>query len=441
MENSAPSKPTFKEAFAFWVKLGCISFGGPAGQIAIMHEYLVRRKRWISERKFLHALNYCMLLPGPEAQQLATYTGWLLHGVVGGLVAGIFFVLPSMLILMVLSVLYVSFGNIPWVYAIFDGLKPAIIAIVIIALVKISKKALLGWAYWIVALLAFLGIFFLKIPFPLIILGSIAIAILLKWQLPQIFIQKEGHKSEIHTDENQYYINANQQLQARRFDVFLALKQLGITVLLWLIPLGILAVVNYRVEFWSQLILFFTKAALVTFGGAYAVLPYVAQVSVEKFEWLSQLQMVDGLALGETTPGPLIMVLAFVGFMAGYNVLGGSILAGTIGLVTTTYYTFLPCFLFVFAGAPIIESTTNNRAIKDVLGFVTASVVGVILNLTIYLGLAVLFPKGMEISGFDFIALLWVLVSFAALYRLKINMIIWIGVSAIFGYARFLFGI
>ncbi|MDX2285285.1 MAG: chromate efflux transporter [Bacteroidia bacterium] len=433
-----PQPPTFSEALRFWLKLGFISFGGPAGQIAIMHEHLVEKKKWISDRKFLHALNYCMILPGPEAQQLATYTGWLLHGFRGGLAAGLLFVLPSMFILLGLSIVYVSFGQVPWVYALFDGLKPAVIAIVILALIKIGKKSLATPFHYLVAAAAFICIFFLNIPFPLIILGAIVTAALARRFLPRLFRQHPGKAEKQEADEASYLLNLHTSVPGTGFSAARLARQALTALVLWGLPFGLFYVFARDFTFWKTLSLFFTQAALVTFGGAYAVLPYVAQVSVEKLNWLSSLQMVDGLALGETTPGPLIMVLAFVGFMAGYNHFGGSLWMGALGLVTTTFFTFLPCFLFIFAGAPIIEKTHENRQIKEALGLVTAAVVGVVLNLTLYLGNAVLFPAGLSFAGIDWIALGWMAVSFAAMYRFKAGMLTWIGVSALFGLAEYL---
>ncbi len=431
-------KPSFKEAFWFWLKLGFISFGGPAGQIAIMHEFLVEKKRWISESRFLHALNYTMILPGPEAQQLATYTGWLLHGVRGGLVAGILFVLPSMIILLALSILYVSFGNIPWVYAMFNGLKPAVMAIVILALIKIGKKSLHTTFHFIIAGAAFVCMFFFNIPFPYIIIGSLILSFLLQKIAPQLFKQTSAAKEQLAKEEDGYYINRNHFLKDAGFKLPRLVKQILIATALWFIPLIIFFSWSNDFSFWKQLSLFFTKAAFVTFGGAYAVLPYVAQVSVEQLHWLTELQMIDGLALGETTPGPLVMVLVFVGFMAGYNHYNGSLLMGSLGLITTTFYTFVPCFLFIFAGAPLIEKTLENKRIKQALTLVTAAVVGVILNLTIYLGKVVVFPNEISVSGIDFITLSWIVISFFAIYKYKISMISWIFVSAGFGLIRYL---
>ncbi len=427
--------PSFREAFLFWVKLGFISFGGPAGQIAIMHEYVVEQKRWISESRFMHALNYCMLLPGPEAQQLATYIGWLMHGVRGGLVAGIFFVLPSMFILLGLSIAYVSYGEIPMVNALFTGLKPAVIAIVILALIKIGKKSLISTVHWIFAIAAFVLIFYFDVPFPIIILTAIFSGyILSRYRGKNALLTRESLSTEQHgkTLASAEGVTVNPRT---------LLLQALTGIVLWIIPVIGFKLLTVDFVFWKTLVLFFTKAALVTFGGAYAVLPYVAQVSVEKYQWLNELQMIDGLALGETTPGPLIMVLAFVGFMAGFNHFNGSLGMGSIGLITTVYYTFLPCFLFIFLGAPLLERSFGNEILKKALGFVTAAVVGVICNLAIFLGKVVLFPGNLSLSAIDFISLAWVIVSVIAMHRFKVGMIAWILVSAVFGILRFWIGL
>jgi chromate transporter len=435
--NLKIEKPSFKEALKFWIKLGFISFGGPAGQVAIMHEFVVEKKKWISNSKFLHALNYCMILPGPEAQQLATYIGWMLHGTLGGLAAGILFVLPSMFILLGLSAIYVSFGNLPWIYAIFFGLKPAVIAIVILALFKIGKKSLASSFHYLMAFLAFMGIFFFNIPFPFIIIVSIILALLSQQFSPSLLSTNIQQSKQVEENENGYYINKYSSITQTSIKPLKIVKQIVVSIFLWLLPLCTFYILTKDFEFWSKLSIFFTKAAFVTFGGAYAVLPYVAQVSVEQFHWLSNTQMIDGLALGETTPGPLIMVLAFVGFMAGYNHFGSSLAMGSLGLITTTFYTFLPCFLFILVGAPIIERTQENRRIKEILALVSAAVVGVILNLTIYLGKVVIFPKEITVENLDYIALFWIMASFIALQRFKVSIITWIAISAAFGLLTF----
>ena len=433
-------KPSFTDALKFWLKLGFISFGGPAGQVAIMHEYLVDKKKWISDSRFMHALNYCMILPGPEAQQLATYIGWLLHGTRGGLVAGVLFVLPSMLILLGLSAVYVSYGNLPWIAALFNGLKPAVIAIVVVALLKIGKRSLLSVFHYAVAIVAFVLIFFFNTPFPLIIVGAVVVATVTRKLLPQLFVSGNTSTHPAENNEQEFFINNTTRLDDVGFNPLRFWKKVTVAALLWALPFVLFYFFLTDFAFWSKLSVFFTQAAFVTFGGAYAVLPYVAQVSVEKFQWLTSLQMIDGLALGETTPGPLIMVLAFVGFMAGYNHFGDSLAMGSLGLVTTTFYTFLPCFLFIFAGAPIIERTQENKSIKNILSIVTAAVVGVVLNLTIYLGMAVIFPNGFALHQLNYFAIGWTLVSFFALYRFQINMISWIGASALAGLVVYLVG-
>lgn len=429
------SKPGFGEALRFWLKLGFISFGGPAGQIAIMHTVLVEEKRWISDAKFLHALNYCMLLPGPEAQQLATYIGWLLHGRRGGLAAGILFVLPSVFILLVLSLLYVTVGTLPALQGVFAGLKPAVVAIILLAMVKIGQKSLLGPLHYAVAAASFVGIFWLNIPFPLLIVGAAGVASLAQRFFPAPAATAAAQARAEQAEEG-YFLTTRSVVPGTGFSALRLLGQLLATLVLWALPLVVLALTGPDWPFWQHLSSFFTKAALVTFGGAYAVLPYVAQVSVAQLHWLTQGQMLDGLALGETTPGPLIMVLAFVGFMGGYTHFGGSLALAALGLLLTTYYTFLPCFFLILAGAPIIERTQHNARLKAVLSIITAAVVGVVLNLAVYLGRAVLWPA--EGAGLHWPSLVWLLVSLLALYRFKLNMIIWIGISAAAGLAYFL---
>lgn len=429
-----PAHPTFREALAFWFKLGFISFGGPAGQIAIMHDFLVDKKRWISNSKFLHALNYCMLLPGPEAQQLATYTGWMLHGTRGGLAAGILFVLPSTIILLVLSVLYLRFGQVPAIQSVFDWLKPAVLAIVLAAVWKIGKKSLHTPLHWAVAALAFVGIFFFDVPFPLIIVGAILVGLAVHHFVPTHAQSAKKNAAANAADESAYLINAGTTVPGAGFSAGRLARQIGTGLLLWAVPFALFFLCSADFDFWKKLSVFFTQAAFVTFGGAYAVLPYVAQVSVEKFGWLTNLQMIDGLALGETTPGPLIMVLAFVGFMAGYNSFGGSLLAGTTGLLTTVFYTFLPSFVFIFAGAPVIERTHENPAVKAVLNFATAAVTGVVLNLALYFGKAVVMPAPPEVR---WLPLAWAAVSFVALQRFGVNMMWWIAASVGMGLVWF----
>jgi len=426
------NRPGFKEAFLFWLKLGFISFGGPAGQIAIMHEYVVEKKKWISEQKFMHALNYCMLLPGPEAQQLATYIGWLLHNIRGGLAAGLLFVLPSTIIMLILSVTYVTFGKIPVVYSVFGGLKPAVTAIVLVALIKIAGKSLKNIFSYLFASLSFVFIFFFHIPFPYIIIFTIIASVLLKDKSSGYFNAKISAEAE-REEEKKYFINKYTVSDHSDRSLKNASVKIIIFLILWAVPLLFFRAFSDNSIFMSELILFFTKSAFITFGGAYSVLTYIAQVAVENYHWLSKLQMIDGLALGETTPGPLIMILSFVGFMAGYNNSDYSLMSGILCLITTTYYTFLPSFFFIFTGAPFIEMTQHNEKIRNILNYVSASVAGVILNLTVYIALAVIFPGGINSEDINYFGIVWMIISFAALYFYKINIVKWIAVSGAAG--------
>lgn len=433
--NLKIQQPSFPEALRFWLKLGFISFGGPAGQIAIMHQFLVERKKWISNSRFMHGLNYCMILPGPEAQQLATYIGWLLHGVRGGFAAGILFILPSVFILLGLSIVYVTYGKVAWVASLFYGLKPAVIAIVVLALLKIGKKSLVTAFHYLVAAGSFAAIFFFNISFPIIVLVSIVIGWIMQRTVPGL-LKQTGRDEETDLHERDYYLNKFSPPIAEGATINSVIIKTTVALALGVLPILIFLMARADSSFWTGLSAFFTKAALVTFGGAYSVLPYVAQVSVEKFGWLTQYQMIDGLALGETTPGPLIMVLVFVGFMAAYNHGNASIADGTLGLLTTTFYTFLPSFLFIFVGAPFVERTKDNERLKLILSIVTAGVVGVILNLTLYLGKAVVIPRGYP--SIDWFAVSWLIVSFVTMYKFKVNMMLWIGVSALAGLGYYL---
>ena len=429
-----PVHPTFREAFTFWLKLGFISFGGPAGQISIMHAFLVDKKKWISNSRFLHALNYCMLLPGPEAQQLATYCGWLLHGKRGGVVAGLLFILPSFFMLWGLSLIYVTYGGTPLVTSMFAFLKPAVVAVILVALIKIGKKSLSTPIHYIIAALAFILIYFLKTPFPFIILGAMVIGLILS-RLKNNTLTTE-FKPEQTQDEASFLINHNTIGKKEHFQLKSLFFNVCIYSVLWIVPLAIVFISGATsFDFWEKLSVFFTKAAFVTFGGAYAVLPYVAQVSVESFGWLSEYEMIDGLALGETTPGPLIMVLSFVGFMAGYHTFDGSLSMATLGLALTTYYTFLPSFFFILAGAPFIERTQTNTYLKSVLGYITSAVAGVILNLGLIFGQSVLMPAPKEIL---WLPMVWFVLSMFALQYFRVNMITWIGISLGIGIIKFI---
>jgi len=433
--NHFQGKPSFKDALKFWFKLGWISFGGTAGHINIMHDELVEQKKWISNSRFFHALSLCILLPGPEAQQLAVYIGWQLHGKKGGLIAGILFVLPSMCILLLLSILYVYFGNQPWMFAIFNGFKPAVISIIIVALLGIGKKALHTWPHILIAALAFVCIFLFNISMFAIIIGTILLGIIIQRFSSVSNIKTPGEES-IELDEKAYYFNKESEARGSLTTMGQSLRQVVIFLMIWVLPLAALYFFSTDFKFWKSLTLFFTQTALLTIGGSYTVLPYVAQFTVSKLNWLSKMQMIDGFALAETTPGPLIIVVSYVGFIAAFNHFSGSMLMGTIGLLITTFNTFLPSFLFIFVGGPIIEKTHGNKEIGKVLSFVTAAVVGVILNLTLFLGKDVLFPEGFSLKHIDLYSLGWVIVTLILMKKFKINVLYVIAMSLFFGLAH-----
>ncbi len=410
---------SFKQAFWFWLKLGFISFGGPAGQIAIMHKELVEQKRWISESRFLHALNYCMLLPGPEAQQLATYLGWSMHGVRGGLVAGGLFVLPSLLILTGLSWAYLSFGQTATAAGILYGMKAAVVAIVMHAVWRVGKRTLRHPVLMLIALFAFIALFFLHLPFPLIV----AMAAILGWiggrYAPYIF--QPGHP---HSDPDIQETPGTSNLPAPAWKT--TVRWLLTGALLWTVLMLILLASLGWTSTLTQLGWFFSKAALVTFGGAYAVLPYVVQAAVGHYGWLTTTQMMDGLALGETTPGPLIMIVAFVGFVAAWQTqtLGADqlLLAAITGAGIATFFTFLPSFIFIFAGAPWVEASRGKLSWSAPLSAITAAVVGVIFNLALFFAGHVLWPQGAQ-GRLDIAAALMILAALFALWRLRWNVI------------------
>jgi chromate transporter len=423
--------PGFWEAFRFWVKLGFISFGGPAGQIAIMHRELVERRRWISDSRFLNALNYCMLLPGPEAQQLATYIGWLLHNIRGGIAAGAFFVIPSMFILGGLSYVYVAFGKIAWVASVFGGLKAAVMAIVFGAVIRIGRKSLKNAVMIAIAGMSFVAIFFFKVPFPAIVVGAGLTGLIGGAFRPETFDVVRA-KAAVDGEGGYVRICAGREdachlVPSRRRSAWIVVAFL----LLWALPVAALGLLDAGPTFLTEA-LFFTQAAFLTFGGAYAVLPYVAQAGVERFGWLTGPQMMDGLGLAETTPGPLIMVLQFVGFMAGWNQPGSlSPLAGAVlGSLVATYFTFLPCFLFIFLGAPYIEKFHGNRRLSAALSSITAAVVGVILNLAVWFGMQILFPAA---GGVDYFSAAIGLAAFVAIQRFNIDIIAVVAGAALTG--------
>ena len=440
--DSAPDTPpppvSFGEAFRFWLKLGIISFGGPAGQIAIMHQELVETRRWISERRFLHALNYCMVLPGPEAQQLATYIGWLMHKKRGGIVAGALFVLPSLFILIALSWIYMAFGDVPLVAGLFYGIKPAVTAIVLQAAHRIGSRALKNSVLWTLAALSFVAIFAFNLPFPLIVIIAGVLGYAGGRVMPEKFKTGGGHGSAKHS-WGPALIDDNTPTPAHaRFRWSSLFSVIGAGLLLWLLP-GIFLFAYFGGEHTlTQMGWFFTKAALLTFGGAYAVLPYVYQGAVNNFGWLSPGQMIDGLALGETTPGPLIMVVAYVGFVGGYNqALFGTdnlFLAGAVAASVVTWFTFLPSFIFILAGGPLVESTHNDLKFTAPLTAITAAVVGVILNLAVFFGYHVLWPEGFA-GHFDWPSAVLALAAVIALFRFKRTVMQVIAVSALTGLA------
>jgi chromate transporter len=435
-------RPSFKAALRFWCKLGWISFGGTAAHIAIMHDELVEKKRWISNRSFLHALSHCMILPGPEAQQLAIYIGWKLHGKRGGILAGTLFVLPSMFILLALSVVYVRFGSLPWIAAMFNGLKPVVIALVIVALQRVARRAVRGPIQGAVAVATFAAMFFFEASLLIVMLGAIALGITLTAVRPGL-LHRPGKASadEDDEDEESYYIRHSSVATKPIPRLWPTMKLAAVVLLLWLLPLPLFYFFVGDFHFWRGLALFFTKTAFVTIGGSYTVIPYVAKVAVSKFHWLTRLQMMDGFALAETTPGPLIIVVAFVGFLAGYNHFHGSLWMGTLGLLATTFYTFLPCFFFVFAGAPLVERTQDNPMIGGVLELIIAVVVGAILDLTLFLGKTVIFPSGVAgLKQLDVISLSGVILSLLLLHRFKLKVIPLILLGIGFGSIRYFLG-
>jgi chromate transporter len=408
----------FSEALKVWTRIGCLSFGGPAGQIALMHREIVEERPWLSEKEYLAALNFCMLLPGPEAMQLATYAGWKLHGVRGGLAAGLLFVLPGAVIVLALAMLYGSFGNLPWIAALFYGVKAAVLAIVIEALLRVAKRALKGNTDWAIAALAFIALFVFDVPFPIIIIAAAIVG----------------------------FLRATPQEQAPHAMPPLSglAKTVGLWAAIWLLPLAALAVTLGPDHVLTELGVFFSKLAVVTFGGAYAVLSYMAQAAVEQKQWLTAPEMMDALALAETTPGPLILVTEFVGFLAASRELGG-IWGGIAGAIVTLWMTFAPCFLWIFAGAPYIEAIGKRPRLSGALAAITAAVVGVILNLTVWFGLHVLFAKVArfdggwfkpwlpEWAGLDWMALVLSIIAAVVLLRFHFGIVKTLALCAVLG--------
>lgn len=431
-----PEPFSFAQALLFWLKLGFISFGGPAGQISIMHQELVERRRWISEQRFLHALNYCMLLPGPEAQQLATYIGWLMHKTKGGIAAGVLFVLPSLILLIGLSWIYIAFGHMSLVAGLFYGIKPAVTAIVVQAAYRIGSRALKSNLMWSIAAASFVAIFALNVPFPAIVAAAAAVGYFGGRIAPEKFKAGGGH-GKAGRSFGQAIIDDDTPTPAHAIFCWRKLLKVAfIGGLLWVVPMGLLAACFGPDHTLTQMGWFFTKAALLTFGGAYAVLPYVYQGSVSNFGWLTPTQMIDGLALGETTPGPLIMVVTFVGFVGGYvkAVFGPDslFLAGTVAAMLVTWFTFLPSFIFILMGGPFIESTHDDLKFTAPLAAITAAVVGVILNLALFFGYHILWPSGFS-GSFEWLQAIIVLGAAIALFRFKVNVIPVIAACAVIG--------
>jgi chromate transporter len=406
--------PSFAEAFRFWLKLGFISFGGPSGQIAMMHAELVEKKRWIDNSRFLHALNFCMLLPGPEAQQLAIYIGWLWHKTRGGIVAGALFVIPSIFILWALSYVYVAYGHVPSIAAVFYGLKPAVLAIVAAAVIRIGSKALKNFVMWTIAAAAFVAIYFFHVPFPVIVVTAAVIGLLGGKILPQYFRAENAQAVDVDL--------ASKAADFAKPSLRRALTISVIWIVVWALPLTLAGIFLGSQHTVFREGIFFSKAAVVTFGGAYAVLPYVSQQAVENYHWLGAGQMLDGLGLAETTPGPLIMVLQFVGFLGAWNHPGNlpPLVSATLGALVTTWTTFVPCFLWILLGAPYVERLRGNESLTSVLSTVTAAVVGVILNLAVWFGLHVIFPRS---GNVDWFAVVVCAVTFVGMLRWKWNIV------------------
>ena len=434
--NSSPPTIAFKDALMFWLKLGFISFGGPAGQIALMHQELVEKRRWISEKRFLHALNYCMVLPGPEAQQLATYMGWLMHKTWGGVVAGTLFVLPSLLILIGLSWIYIGFGHTALVAGLFYGIKPAVTAIVLQAVYRIGSRTLKHPLLWTVAAASFIAIFAGNVPFPLIIIVAAVIGYFGQRLTPSAFNGGASHGQPKASSGPAVIDDDSPTPEHARFTWARFITVIICGLGLWAIPMVAFTLSLGWDHTLTQMGWFFTKAALLTFGGAYAVLPYVYQGAVEFFGWLSPTQMIDGLALGETTPGPLIIVVAYVGFIGGYlkQLFGPDalFLAGVAGATVVTWFTFLPSFLFILGGGPFIESTHNNLKLSAPLTAITAAVVGVILNLALFFAYHVWWPNGLQASV-DWASAAMTIGACVALIRFKRDVVHVIVISGLLG--------
>jgi chromate transporter len=444
--TAPPQKPSLPDALKVWAKIGILSFGGPAGQIALMHKELVEERRWIGEQRFLHALNYCMLLPGPEAQQLAVYIGWLLHRWTGGLIAGLLFVVPGALVMLGLSILYAFWRHLPLIDAVFLGVKAAVLAVVIEAVLRIGRRALKNRALLAIAALAFFAIFFLRVPFPLIVAAAGLVGWIGSRYRPSLF---EPSKHAASGPDVMGVVDGmfeRGELDHAKPSRARLLRALALWIPIWLAPAAILWALTGSESVWTQIAGFFSLMAAVTFGGAYAVLAYVAQAAVETFGWMTPGEMVDGLGLAETTPGPLILVTQFVGFLAALRNPGplDPLLAACLGALLTTWVTFAPCFLWIFAGAPYVEALRGNRAVAASLSAITAAVVGVILNLAVWFAIHVLFrevraadigPDLPVLSSVDWRAAFLAAVAGLLLLKLKWGMLTTLGISAALGVA------
>jgi chromate transporter len=451
-EANAGHGISFGDAFRVWLKIALLSFGGPAGQIAVMHRILVEEKNWISESRFLHALNYCMLLPGPEAQQLATYIGWLLHRTAGGIMAGGLFILPGVISIMTLSYIYAGYGNVGFVEALFFGLKAAVLAIVIQAVVRVGKRALRNRIMIGLAAVAFIAIFFFNVPFPIIIVAAGVIGYIgAKAGRPEFAAVEHGGARNAAAIDSMLGEALPDHV---RPTVPRALKVAAVWLLLWLVPVFMLLIAFGQANVFSQIAIFFSKMAMVTFGGAYAVLAYVAQQAVEHYHWVGPREMLDGLGMAETTPGPLIMVLQFVGFMAAFRDPGTlpPMLAGTLGGLLATWVTFTPCFLWIFLGAPFIETMRGNKGLAGALSAITAAVVGVILNLSIWFALHTVFRETVPARSFglsfdmpvwssiDIAALALAVAAATAIFRFNVGMLAVLAGSCVAGVVLRLLG-
>jgi len=449
LESFEPREVSFAEALRVWARIGFLSFGGPAGQVALMHKELVERRRWIDEERFLHALNYCMLLPGPEAQQLATYIGWLMHKTRGGIAAGILFVLPGFVAILGLSALYAGFRELPAVAALFFGLKAAVLAVVVEAVLRVGKRALKNRLMVAVAAAAFVGIFFFRVPFPLVVLSAGLFGLVGMRVVPSAFPEPAKINVGVLQTTVIERMAAAGELSHTRPSAARSLRVLAVCLGLWVLPILGLLVGFGRESVFVQQAVFFSKAAVVTFGGAYAVLAYIAQRAVETYGWLRPGEMLDGLGLAETTPGPLILVVQFVGFLGAYRNPGAlpPMLAGLAGALVTVWVTFVPCFLWIFVGAPYVEALRGNRSLHAALSCITAAVVGVILNLSIWFGLHVIFRQLGELqlgpirllvpvlASVDAASAVLAILAMLAMFRFKLGVPKTLAVSALLGVA------